>query len=623
MNCSIFRFTLNMHNHRSQASVSAFRGDTAIRLYITITDGGTPYYINDGCTAILCGTKADGNKLYNRCVIENNSVIRYDFTEQTTSCIGVANCEITLYDTDGDVITSPKFVIVVDEREVSYEQIVESITEKEALSALFVEEAKRVESETAREEAETKRDSAETARKNSEDERVVNEKARDSAETEREEAEKARAQAEAERSHVIEEMSHKVDNMMTSYSFDPVSTLALRHDVPATAMPYAVLDSIGGYTKKCTNLLVMTPGQHWGEGEQNEGSVERFNVWVDEDGYLTIDSAGVDTGISCTLALPAELFKNIPSGSTVSTYVRYVSGSANGGYAMGDNPDISFPTFFMTGVAMTPGATYTETTTFSNAHSPTMQVVGVFDHLKLAITVAAGSTAVDDPVYYEGLKSAKVKSVKSYGKNLVTNDMQDIKNWDTTANSTYAIFSLPEIASNGYYTLSAKKNPDLSWGGAVFKVEISKDGGATWSYPDGMGDYFFTSSMDKSPLTFSLEKGHLVRFLLFPKTQSCVDKLINVQFEKGKTATEYSPYVGLIDTYTVPDEVQALDGYGANDTYIDFASKAFVNGETSTDISEHITDTVYLKVEAGGYLVAENDDGIEAPITMTYQRTST
>ena len=137
MNCSIFRFTLNMHNHRSQASVSAFRGDTAIRLYITITDGGVPYYINDGCTAILCGTKADDTKLYNRCVIENNSVIRYDFTEQTTSCVGVANCEITLYDEDGDVITAPKFVIVVDEREVTYEQIVESQPELNALDTLW------------------------------------------------------------------------------------------------------------------------------------------------------------------------------------------------------------------------------------------------------------------------------------------------------------------------------------------------------------------------------------------------------------------------------------------------------------------------------------------------------
>ena len=63
MNYSVFRFTLNMHSHRSQASVAAFKGDTAVRLLINITDGGNPYVIADGCTAVLSGTKADGTKL--------------------------------------------------------------------------------------------------------------------------------------------------------------------------------------------------------------------------------------------------------------------------------------------------------------------------------------------------------------------------------------------------------------------------------------------------------------------------------------------------------------------------------------------------------------------------------
>lgn len=195
MNYSIFRFTLNMHSHRSQASISAFHGDTAIRLYITITDGGNPYHIEDGCTAILSGTKADGTKLWNRCVIENNAIIRYDFTEQTTSCVGVANCEIVLYGADGNVITAPKFVIVVDEREVNYENIAESLTERNALDALMVSattELERVEAEKARVEAEAGRVEAEEARAEAEDERVEAEEKRATAEAERAKAEEAR-----------------------------------------------------------------------------------------------------------------------------------------------------------------------------------------------------------------------------------------------------------------------------------------------------------------------------------------------------------------------------------------------------------------------------------------------
>ena len=128
MNYSVFRFTLNMHNHRSQASVSAFCGDTAIRLCITIADGSNIYEIGEGCVAILSGTKADGTKLWNRCAIENNTII-YDFTEQTATCVGITRCELTLYGADGLVITAPKFIIVVDEREAP--EHVENISENE------------------------------------------------------------------------------------------------------------------------------------------------------------------------------------------------------------------------------------------------------------------------------------------------------------------------------------------------------------------------------------------------------------------------------------------------------------------------------------------------------------
>ena len=136
MDYSVFRFTLNMHNHRSQASVSAFCGDTAIRLCFAIADGSNVYKIEDGCVAILSGTKADGKKLWNRCAIENNTII-YDFTKQTTSCVGIVNCEITLYGADGQFITAPKFIIVVDEREVSEYDVNISENESNAIDLMM------------------------------------------------------------------------------------------------------------------------------------------------------------------------------------------------------------------------------------------------------------------------------------------------------------------------------------------------------------------------------------------------------------------------------------------------------------------------------------------------------
>ena len=215
MNYSVYRFTLNMHTHRSQASVSAVYGDTAVRLLINLTDGGMPYLIGDGCTAVLSGTKADGNKLWDRCVIINNgATIQYDFTEQTSNCAGVANCEITLYDAEGKIVTAPKFTIVIDEREVKDDDIPISETETALLDKIAIDETARVAAEEKRAkdfdelldwvtEEEFARSGAESDRVNAETNRNKNFNAFiakvDDAETERANAEIARVKAEEDR----------------------------------------------------------------------------------------------------------------------------------------------------------------------------------------------------------------------------------------------------------------------------------------------------------------------------------------------------------------------------------------------------------------------------------------
>lgn len=262
MNYSVFRFTLNMHNHRSQASVSAFRGDTAIRLLISITDGGNSYFIEDGCTAILSGTKADGTKLCNRCVIENNTTIIYDFTEQTTSCVGVANCEITIYGKDGHIITAPKFVIVVDEREVSGTDIL-SATEQDALDAVFASEGERVEAERLRDEAEKVRVQfeqdrvdadnarAEAVAKAVEEAEIATEEAINATEEAKSATEKAKSATESisRLERTASRNSKRITNLEQGISPDPFytdSSVAYVKEVPTNALPYAEVSKVGG-----------------------------------------------------------------------------------------------------------------------------------------------------------------------------------------------------------------------------------------------------------------------------------------------------------------------------------------------------------------------------------------
>lgn len=123
MNYSTFRFSLDLHKHESQMSIPARAGDTAIRLYISLTDGGTPYHIASGCVAVFVAKTANGRDLMHHCVIDSDSRIIYDFRESTADGEGVTDCEIRLYGSDGKLITAPRFTIVVNAQVVADEDI--------------------------------------------------------------------------------------------------------------------------------------------------------------------------------------------------------------------------------------------------------------------------------------------------------------------------------------------------------------------------------------------------------------------------------------------------------------------------------------------------------------------
>ena len=164
MNSSNYRFTLDIQSRQSQVSLPAMKNDTARTLRITLADGGEPYTIADGCIATFVAKKPDGNTIFNSCIIEGNTVIRYTLTTQTTSAYGVVNCEIRLYGADGMLITSPRFILVVDSRVAADDELVESETEHEEIDKIMLSETERIEAESARVAAEASRVQAEADR---------------------------------------------------------------------------------------------------------------------------------------------------------------------------------------------------------------------------------------------------------------------------------------------------------------------------------------------------------------------------------------------------------------------------------------------------------------------------
>jgi hypothetical protein len=135
---SYYKISLDIHDHGSNVSLKAKKGDTGRVLYITLMDGRNPYVITSECRAVFTAKKADGNILYNACSIIGNA-ITYAFTPQTTSAVGKVECEVKLYGADNKLLTSARFTLVVDDTVYNEGDEVESEKEVTALTKLVSE----------------------------------------------------------------------------------------------------------------------------------------------------------------------------------------------------------------------------------------------------------------------------------------------------------------------------------------------------------------------------------------------------------------------------------------------------------------------------------------------------
>lgn len=149
---AIYPFTLELQKTLSQISIPVTLRDTKRVFLISLTNGGKPYKITDGCRAAFTGTKADGKILYNDCVIMDNTVIRYDFTDQTTSAPGRIDCQIKLYGEKGEILATPRFTMVVYKSAVDIDGEI-SEDEKTSIEGIIARETERIIAENDRKES--------------------------------------------------------------------------------------------------------------------------------------------------------------------------------------------------------------------------------------------------------------------------------------------------------------------------------------------------------------------------------------------------------------------------------------------------------------------------------------
>jgi hypothetical protein len=137
MSYSNYRITLDVRKTVASIQLTAKKGDAGRKIYITLSDKGKPCEIADDSYAVFAGVKPDGTKLYNKTTIENNTII-YDMTQQTTAVAGLVACEVKLFDSMSNLLTSPKLTILVDDVVVPDDEIV-SMDEVTALTELILD----------------------------------------------------------------------------------------------------------------------------------------------------------------------------------------------------------------------------------------------------------------------------------------------------------------------------------------------------------------------------------------------------------------------------------------------------------------------------------------------------
>lgn len=260
MNSSYYRFSLEMQSVQSQVSIPASLYDTARSLYINFTDGGKPYSIATGCLAKLSITRPSGSKLHEFCAIEGHTTVIYSFSQnkRTVAEEGIHECEVTLYGSNGEQITSPRFTMIVSERVVNMDD--DNGLDEESIGIvdeIVRQEMERQAAEDVRATTEAGRASAEEGRVEAEERRVATEESRKDAELGRVEAEESRAIAEEGRAESLRQIelatATAIDNILSEQEGIMALQNALMGDIATTeqlAKIIALQESyIGGGTE--------------------------------------------------------------------------------------------------------------------------------------------------------------------------------------------------------------------------------------------------------------------------------------------------------------------------------------------------------------------------------------
>lgn len=131
-----YRIHLDVQSGGSGVVLSAKRGDTGRRIFVTLTDGGRPYVLEEDCYTVLTARKPDGSKVFHQCPREGGQIC-CTLTEQLLAVPGSVRCEVRVYGRDAMLLTSAAFELLVESTVWADGDVAESFHDFSALTDLI------------------------------------------------------------------------------------------------------------------------------------------------------------------------------------------------------------------------------------------------------------------------------------------------------------------------------------------------------------------------------------------------------------------------------------------------------------------------------------------------------
>lgn len=118
MNTTDYKFALDLHKTGSQKTINAKTGDTLSRkIIVSFTSGGVPFPL-DGVSAQFYATMPNNTTEWSDCEVIGDTV-EHVIPLTTLGTAGIVDCELKLIGSQGEVIASPRFSIVVEANKYS------------------------------------------------------------------------------------------------------------------------------------------------------------------------------------------------------------------------------------------------------------------------------------------------------------------------------------------------------------------------------------------------------------------------------------------------------------------------------------------------------------------------